>query len=221
MEAGPTWLDLHDWREQVARMYRQRDARHRNGENPEAVLAGFRAAKDALFATHQQSPLPAGSRSAFAGLRYFAYDARLRVNAQLVVDATAAAVDAPSSGPQAMPLRRAAKLVFSLGGEAVWLTVFWIDVYGGGLFLPFRDATCPTESYGAGRYLFDTVKGSGFEHAAPSGEATGYAGGEIIIDFNYAYNPSCAYDPRWACPLAPGENWLQQAIRAGERKFEG
>ena len=121
-----------------------------------------------------------------------------------------------------MPLQRAAKLVFSLGGQAMSLTVFWIDVYGGGLFLPFRDATCPTESYGAGRYLFDTVKGSGFEHATPpSGDATGYSGGEIIIDFNYAYNPSCAYDARWACPLAPRENWLQQAIRAGERKFEG
>ena len=69
--------------------------------------------------------------------------------------------------------------------------------------------------------LFDTVKGSGFEpDVAASGDAGGYAGGEITLDFNYAYNPSCAYDPRWACPLAPRENWLAAAIRAGERKFD-
>ncbi len=222
MEPDPTWLDLYDWREQVARLYRDRDARHRSGEDPSAVLTRFRAAKDALFAGHRQSPLGPDARSTFGRLRYFAYDPRWRVNATLVSDESAATVDAPSSGPQTMPLRRAAKVAFSVGGEAMSLTVFWIDVYGGGLFLPFRDATCPAESYGAGRYLFDTVKGSGFETAARSQDSvTGYAGGEIIIDFNYAYNPSCAYDARWACPLAPRENWLPQAIRAGERKFDG
>ncbi|HLY32393.1 MAG TPA: DUF1684 domain-containing protein, partial [Ktedonobacterales bacterium] len=117
------------------------------------------------------------------------------------------------------------------------LPVYWIDVYGGGLFLPFRDATCPGESYGAGRYLFDTVKGSDFLLAdgsgqprmlsAPDGErastdgasAMGFSGGRIILDFNYAYNPSCAYDPRWACPLASRENILSMPIRAGERKY--
>ena len=203
-------------------MYRDRDARHRNGEDPQAVLTRFRAAKDALFAKHPQSPLQADSRSAFGGLHYFAYDARLRLRAALSAEESAAIVDARSSMLETMPLRRAAKVVFSVGGQAMSLTVFWIDVYGGGLFLPFRDASGPAESYGAGRYLFDTIKGSGFETAAlSSGDASGYAGGEVIIDFNYAYNPSCAYDARWACPLAPRENWLPQAMRAGERKFEG
>jgi uncharacterized protein len=216
-----TWLDLHDWRNRAGRMFRDRDAAHRNGENPERVLATFRAAKDALFAEHRQSPLGPGSRSKFTGLRYFAYDPRLRVQAELSADESGETVDGPASGPHTMPLRCAAKVDFRLAGEPARLTVFWIDVYGGGLFLPFRDATCPAESYGAGRYLFDTVKGSGFEpDVSASGDASGYTGGQIVLDFNYAYNPSCAYDPRWACPLAPRENWLAAAIRAGERKFD-
>ena len=104
--------------------------------------------------------------------------------------------------------------------------MYWIDVYGGGLFLPFRDATCPDESYGGGRYLFDTVKGNDFlrldvsDAAAAAGDqVSGYLGGLVILDFNYAYNPSCAYDERWVCPLAPNENRLPVPIRAGERKF--
>jgi len=217
-----TWLDLHDWRSRVACLFRDRDSAHGRGEDRVAVLARFRAAKDALFAEHRQSPLSPDSRSKFTGLQYFEYQPHLRVQAELLVDESGDTVDAPASGPHTMPLRRAAKVDFRLAGAHVRLTVFWIDVYGGGLFLPFRDATSPAESYGAGRYLFDTVKGSGFEPDAPSsGAAVGYAGGQIVLDFNYAYNPSCAYDARWACPLAPPENWLPAAIRAGERKFDG
>ena len=202
-------------------MYRDRDARHRNGEDPQAVFTRFRAAKDALFAKHRQSPLDSGARSTFGALHYFAYDARLRVRAKLVPDEFAVTVDAPSSMSETVPLRRAAKVVFSVGGEAMSLTVFWIDVYGGGLFLPFRDATCPAESYGAGRYVFDTVKGSGFEGVTPSSDdGSGYAGGEVIIDFNYAYKSILRLRRTLGLPLAPRENWLQQAIRAGERKFE-
>ena len=90
----------------------------------------------------------------------------------------------------------------------------------GGLFLPFRDATCPEESYGGGRYLFDTVKGSTFMTIdGPESLAWGYPVARIILDFNYAYNPSCAYDDRWVCPLAPKANHLPISIRAGERKF--
>jgi uncharacterized protein (DUF1684 family) len=87
------------------------------------------------------------------------------------------------------------------------LEVYWIEVYGGGVFVPFRDATSGSESYGAGRYLLDTIKGADL----------GGEGDRLILDFNYAYNPSCAYDPRWSCPLAPAANWLQVPIRAGER----
>ena len=165
--ADATWLDLHDWRSRVVRLFRDRDVAHRKGEDRVAVLARFRSAKDALFAEHRQSPLSPDLRSKFTGLRYFDYQPHLRVQAELSVDESGDTVDAPASGPHTMPLRRAAKVDLRLAGEPVRLTVFWIDVYGGGLFLPFRDATSPAESYGAGRYLFDTVKGSGFEPAAP------------------------------------------------------
>src|SRR5205814_10247376 len=91
-------------------------------------------------------------------------------------------------GPHTLPLRPAAQVEFVLDGIPLRLVVYWIDVYGGGLFLPFRDATCPEESYGGGRYLFDTVKGSDFLRlddqgewvSDKQGEVQGYAGGQII-----------------------------------------
>ena len=87
------------------------------------------------------------------------------------------------------------------------LELYWIEGYGGGLFLSFRDATAGSETYGAGRYLLDTVKGADL----------GASGGRLVLAFNFAYNPSCAYDPRWVCPLAPTANSLPLAITAGER----
>jgi uncharacterized protein (DUF1684 family) len=108
--------------------------------------------------------------------------------------------------------RRAGILRFELQGEQLGLTVLWIVGYGGGLFLPFRDATSGEETYGGGRYLFDTIKNTdaGCLQIAP-GSA------EITIDFNWAYHPSCVYNPRYACPLAPPENRLTLPVRAGER----
>jgi uncharacterized protein (DUF1684 family) len=84
-----------------------------------------------------------------------------------------------------------------------------MEGYAGGLFLPFRDATNGTETYGAGRYLLD---------AAKSADLGGdLERGTLRLDFNFAYQPSCAFDPKWACPLAPPENWLDIPIRGGER----
>jgi uncharacterized protein (DUF1684 family) len=219
--APPTWLDLYDWRSRVAALYRERDAAERRGEDPAAVLARFRSAKHTLFATHPQSPLDPVARATFDGLRYFDYNPDLCVRATLAPVTADAPVEAPSSGPRPMALRPAATIECSVVGQQVLLTVYWIDVYGGGLFLPFRDATCPAESYGAGRYLFDTVKGSDLVRLeSPDPDRAGYAGGAVLVDFNFAYNPSCAYDPRWVCPLAPHENWLTVPIRAGERRYD-
>lgn len=89
------------------------------------------------------------------------------------------------------------------------LPLFWMSGYAGGLFLPFRDATSGSATYGAGRYLLDTVKG-----ADQGGD---WRGGTLTLDFNLAYHPSCAYDPKWSCPLAPPENRLTVPIRVGER----
>jgi uncharacterized protein (DUF1684 family) len=95
--------------------------------------------------------------------------------------------------------------------QPVALSVFWVMGYGGGIFLPFRDQTYQKETYGGGRYLLDTIK-----HADLGGDSSG-----LVIDFNYAYNPSCAYNPRWVCPLSPIENRLSVPIRAGELNFMG
>ena len=89
------------------------------------------------------------------------------------------------------------------------LSVFWMSGYAGGLFVPFRDATNGTETYGAGRYLLDAAKS--FDLGGDP------AAGTLVLDFNFAVQPSCAFDPRWACPLAPPENRLDVPIRAGER----
>jgi uncharacterized protein (DUF1684 family) len=96
---------------------------------------------------------------------------------------------------------------FEFDGVERELELYWLDGYGGGLFLPFRDGTSGSETYGAGRYLLDTVKGADL----------GTDGDRLVLDFNFAYNPSCAYDPKWVCPLAPYPNRLVTPIRAGER----
>ncbi len=226
--ATPTWLDLYEYRRRVDRMYQEREEALRAGKGELAVLRRFRAQKDALFAAHPQSALSAEQRQTFKKLRYFPYNRALRLEATLEPLAAEAEEESslPASGAHAMRFRRAARLHFTLENMPLELIVYWIDVYGGGLFLPFRDATCGQESYGGGRYLFDTVKGSDFlrvddgkRNATGREQTLGYAGGRIILDFNYAYNPSCAYDPRWVCPLAPNENRLPIAIRAGELAF--
>src|SRR5262249_38678890 len=115
-----------------------------------------------------------------------------------------------TGGPDGVVHYRRAALADTAFGP---LTLFWIEAYGGGLFLPVRDATCGQGSYGGGRYLTDTVKGTfgrGLVVLAPD---------RVRLDFNYLYNPSCAYDDQWACPLAPRENWLPERIEAGERDF--
>jgi uncharacterized protein (DUF1684 family) len=219
-EQAPTWLDLYDWRQRVANMYSEREAALREGQDELDVLRRFRAAKDALFAHHPQSPLNVEQCKDFTGLSYFPYNAALRLEGVLEPEKADEPEQVGTSSPQVMPMKRAGRLHFKSEDTALELTVYWIDVYGGGLFLPFRDATCPQESYGGGRYLFDTVKGSDFLRIEDEESATpSYTGERIIMDFNYAYNPSCAYDVRWVCPLAPKENRLPGPIRAGERKF--
>ena len=216
-----TWLDLYDWRERVARIYRERNAALQAGEEAEPVLERFRTQKNDLFNMHPQSPFGPEDRATFNGLKYFAYDPALRVEAKLEPITEEELIETPSSGPSVMRFPRAARVSFSIAGEPASLYVYWIDVYGGGLFLPFRDATNSDETYGAGRYLFDTVKGSDFERMTDDGDTTaiGYGGGRILLDLNYSYNPSCAYDARWVCPLAPRENVLAMPIRAGERSY--
>ena len=136
----------------------------------------------------------------------YEYDLDARVHAE-VVEAEREPVELPASTGEAMRMTRFARARFELAGEACELDLFWMDGYGGGLFLPFADPTNGGETYGAGRYLLDTVKGADL----------GARGDRLILDFNFAYNPSCSYDDRWACPLPPPGSRLPVAATFGER----
>ncbi|UWQ22924.1 DUF1684 domain-containing protein [Jannaschia sp. W003] len=191
-------LALADWRRRVADLY----ARVRGAE-PRAGWDDWRATRAALFAGHPCSPLDAGRRD--VPVRHFPYDPALRFAAAL--DPLEGAEEAVDLGADGRMVRRALGrtrgLAEALGAE---LTVWWIGGYGGGLFVPFRDATNGAETYGGGRYVLDAVKGADL----------GCEDGRLVLDFNFAYQPSCAWGP-WTCPLAPPENQLPERVSGGER----
>ena len=194
-------LALLDWKRRVFSLY----AAVRSLE-PEAGCALWRETRDELFRAHPQSPLPADRRASFEGLEYWPYDPQARVLADLE-DIEAEPTPIETSGPEPMLFQPFARASFELRGEQLSLEVSWLAAYGGGAFLSFRDATSGRESYGGGRYLLDTVKGADL----------GDDGERLVLDFNFAYNPSCSYDPSWVCPLAPPANRLAVAVEAGEK----
>ena len=198
-------LALADWRRRVAVIYAALRADERA---PSMRAMAFRAARDRLFAEHPSSPIPEAERRDFRGLAYFRHAPSMAISARFEPDPEARPLDVPRSGegPQ-MPFVRIGWVRFTVDGTPCRLAVFWLDEYAGGVFIPFRDATSGRETYGGGRYLWDSAKGADL----------GSDGDELMLDFNYAYHPSCVYDPIWSCPLAPQENWLAAAIEAGER----
>lgn len=195
-------LDLLDWKRRVFALYA--DVRASGGG--EAAWRRWREGRDELFSNHPQSPIPADARAGFAGLPTFDHDPALRVLAD-VEPGDGALREIGASGGQVVVFRRFGTARFELGGEPQRLSLFWLEGYGGGVFLPFADATSGRETYGAGRYLLDTVKGADL----------GTDDGRLVLDFNFAYNPSCSYDRRWVCPLTPPENRLPLSVRGGER----
>ncbi|GAA0454044.1 hypothetical protein Ade02nite_02400 [Paractinoplanes deccanensis] len=190
-------LELADYRAAVARMYLA-----------DTDLKEFRAQRDELFATHPQSAIAPADRPAFTGLRY------LPANDEAIVEATLrpapGEIDIDTGGEDGVVhYTRAGILETPLGELSLW----WIAAYGGGLFLPVRDGLCGHGAYGGGRYLTDTVKGT---HGRG---LTVLSGTRVRLDFNYLYNPSCAYDDAWQCPLAPPENRISATIEAGELTY--
>lgn len=199
-------LELSDFRRRVAALYL---GEPREGEEG---LEAFRRGREKLWLEHPASSLTSEQRRRFGGLPWFPYDPAARVTVGLQPAATddEGLVVETGGDDGVIEYRRVGRLETGFGA----LTLFWMTGYGGGLFLPMRDATSGAETYGGGRYLTDTVKGThgrGLEWPA--------AGDELILDFNYAYNPSCAYNAHWACPLAPAENRLEAAVRAGELAY--
>jgi hypothetical protein len=200
MTAADT-LALLDWKRRVFSLYAAVRALE-----PETGWKLWRETRDELFHSHSQSPLPADRRASFGGLEYWPYDPDARVLAELE-DIEAAPEPVETSGIEPILFRPFARASFDLRGERLSLEVAWLAAYGGGVFLSFRDATSGRESYGGGRYLLDTVKGADL----------GEDDGRLMLDFNFAYNPSCSYDPSWVCPLAPPANRLTVAVDAGEK----
>lgn len=191
-------LDLLDWKRRIAELY----AEVRAASDPEAGHAHWRAVREELFRAHPQSPVPSGERSAYGGPFLYDYDPAWRLLAE-VRAADPQRFELPSSDGATMAFTRFA---VARTGE-LELELYWLEGYGGGLFVPFADATSGSETYGAGRYVLDTVKGADL----------GTQDGRLVLDLNFAYQPSCSYDPRWTCPLAPPANRLTVEVRAGER----
>ncbi len=196
-------LELADWRRQVAEIY----ADARQNPPPEAAWKNFRGRRDQLFAVHPQSPLISAQKAAFGGLPYFAYNPAWRVTGAVDthVEPKTQAIQLPIDGK--FNYTRIGRVRFVVRGIEAALSLFWVEGYGGGLFLPFKDATNGQTTYGGGRYLYDSIKGADLNTSAT----------EFILDFNFAYNPSCAYNNRWVCPLSPPENRLPFAVEAGEK----
>jgi uncharacterized protein (DUF1684 family) len=194
-------LSLLDWRRRIFGLY----AEIRGGADPESAWRRWRTVRDELFRAHPQSPLPAPERQDFNGLSYFEYDPELRTLAE-PEEAEPHRLEIATSGRDPYLFTRFAAVRFELSGEPLKLELYWLEAYGGGIFLPFADRTSGGETYGAGRYLLDTVKGADL----------GEVDRRLVLDFNFSYSPSCSYDPHWVCPLAPPANRLEVAVRAGE-----
>lgn len=202
-------LALWDWRRRMHELGAEVRRRQDQGQHLEAWHR-WRTVRDEMFASHPQSPVPADERGSFPGLAYFEHDPRYRIEAELY-PVGEEVLQVAHSADGRTPFRRFAQARFELHSESVSLSLYWLDAYGGGVFLPFRDLTSGTETYGGGRYLLDTVKGADL----------GHVGTTLRLDLNFAYHPSCVYSPRWSCPLAPPDNHLPVPVRAGERLPDG
>ena len=198
---GARELELADWRRQVAEIY----AAVRRAPTPLEGHALWRARRNRLFQGHPQSPL-APDDVVRAALPYAPYDPQLRWELTVEPTTTERRVTIETAPGETTPLRQVGVITLPAPVDAT-IAVWWLEQYGGGLFIPIRDLTAGTTSYGGGRYLIDTAKGADL----------GGGDGQLTIDLNFLYHPSCRYDSRWQCPLAPADNIVRAPIHAGEQ----
>ena len=191
-------LTLLDWRRRVAALW----TAARSSTDPEAGWRTWRDGRDELFAGHPDSPLDERARASFTGLPYARYDPALRFESRLE-PADPQQLDVATAADGVVRLERIGRVGL---GDVGTIDVWWIGGYGGGVFLPLRDGTAGGGTYGGGRYLLDTIKGADL----------GGDGDRLVVDLNFAYHPSCTYDPRWSCPLAPTGNRVEAVVPVGE-----
>ena len=194
-------FDVLDWRRRVHMLY----AEVRAAADPADGHDLWRRGRDDLLATHPATPLLPEVRATFPGLPVPAYDPAWRFEVE-VQPTEPGRIEVSSGTDGVVPFERVGLVELPGVGS---LDVWWLASYGGGLFVPVKDASAGRSggTYGGGRYLLDTVKGADL----------GGSGRSLVLDLNFAYNPSCAYDPAWACPLAPPGNVVDTEIPVGER----
>lgn len=192
--------DVLDWRRRVTALYDSVRAVARD-VSFQAAHDAWMSGRSALLRTHPASPLPPGLRGNHHD-NVAPYDPAYRFVVP-VGNVGPAQRQVQTGTDGVVTYRRIGRLRL---GDLGTLDAWWIVGYAGGLFLPMRDATSGSLSYGGGRYLLDTIKGADL----------GSIDGRLIVDLNFAYQPSCAYDESWACPLPGPENTLSAAVPVGE-----
>ncbi len=207
MTTWPNPLIVTNWRRTIAGLYS--DVRRASAEYQPRVYENFRTVRNALFAADPASPLDTEQRAVFSGLDYYSYDLAYRVIGTVTMSEERESLSFEPANAEPVRYMRIGQVDFALFDRPAMLSLFWIEGYGGGLFVPFRDMTNGKTTYVGGRYLYDTLKG------ADLGADTD----QLVLDFNYAYNPPCAYNALRVCPLAPDDNSLPFAVEAGEKIF--
>lgn len=194
-----SWWDVLDWRRQVADLYREVRTRTDPAEGHRVWVAG----RARLLAGHPASPVRRDQRAAYAGPQVAAYDPAFRFVVPVDRSVPPERREVRTATDGVVPLERAGRVELpGLGALDVW----WVAMYGGGVFLPLKDATSGRQTYGGGRYVLDTVKGADL----------GGTPDALVVDLNFAYPPSCAYDEAWACPLPGPGNTLTAPVPVGE-----
>jgi len=194
-------LELAGWRRAVAELY----SSVRTSPDPATAHELWRAGRDRLFRTHPQSPLTPDDPMRATGVPYWPYDPDLRFELPLEPSAPRE-LTLPTDGDSLTRMQRVGHVRLPAPVDAT-LDVWWLHQYAGGLFLPVRDGTAGTSTYGGGRYLLDTAKGADL----------GGHGDALVVDLNFLYHPSCRYDAAWQCPLAQPGNTITAEVQAGER----
>jgi uncharacterized protein (DUF1684 family) len=199
-DAGIEKYELVDWRRRMAALY----AQVRAESDPASAHEVWRVGRDDLMINHPQSPLLPDDSMRQTGVPIWPYDPALRFELPVLDAGRDQVLPVQTSGDGTIELTLVGRIDVPLGFS---LDVWWLHQYAGGIFVPLRDGTSGRTSYGGGRYLLDTAKSADL----------GGSGDSVVIDFNFAYHPSCRYNPRWECPLAPDGNRTTVAIEAGER----
>ncbi|WBU37628.1 DUF1684 domain-containing protein [Homoserinibacter sp. YIM 151385] len=199
-----TAVDVADWRRRVFSMYE----RVRAEADPAAAHARWVAERDELLRSHPATPIPDAERADFAGVPVPGYDPAWRFELPVIAAEEPRRIEVETGTDGRVPFELLGRVEIPGAGS---LDLWRLASYGGGLFLPVKDALAgrPGGTYGAGRYLLDTVKGADLGPGRPPET--------LVVDLNFAYNPSCAYDPAWACPLAQPGNRLEVEVPVGER----